>query len=70
MLLRRNAVPEAYRRAIRLAIGLTIPCVLGLGVLGKELPRSHEFTQACLWCAITVAVVNAPLLGKVCWLCL
>lgn len=64
MLARRSTLPEQYRRAIRLAVGICIPCIVGLGVLGRELPRKREFTQACLWCAITMAVVNAPLLGK------
>lgn len=61
----KTNMPEQYRRAIRLAIGIGLACVMGLGVLGSELPRRPEFTQACLWCAITVTVVNAPLLGKV-----
>lgn len=43
-------VPEYYRRAIRLALAVGLPCVLGYGVL---LPEKHVnskyFAQACKW---------------------
>ena len=46
----RRQVPEHHRRALRLALGVLIPCVLGYGVLLPEhLEHSKGFAQACKW---------------------
>ena len=58
-------LPEYKRRAIRLALGVGIPCFVGFGVVGPEhLQWSAAAATICKWAAITAAIVNQPLIGK------
>lgn len=58
-------VPEYQRRALRLALGVGIPCLIGFGVVGPEHVRWSEWAQTmCKWAAITAAIVTSPMIGK------
>ncbi|WPT13713.1 hypothetical protein PSENEW3_00001552 [Picochlorum sp. SENEW3] len=57
--------PEHLRRSLRLVLGVTLPCLVGFGVVGPEhLVYSDEIKGACKWAAITAAIVAHPLLGE------
>ncbi len=57
--------PEHLRRSLRLVLGVTLPCLIGFGVIGPEhLVYSDEIKGACKWAAITAAIVAHPLLGQ------
>jgi hypothetical protein len=48
-----------------LFLGVSIPCLVGFGVIGPELVRfSGSVSSACKWAAITAAIVAQPLIGK------
>lgn len=65
MLPTRERVPEHTRRSIRLFLGVSIPCLVGFGVIGPEHVRySDAASSACKWAAITAAIVAQPLIGK------
>jgi len=58
-------IPEHRRRAVRLALGVGIPCFIGFGVIGPEhLAYSAAAQTICKWAAITAAIVAQPLIGK------
>lgn len=59
--------PDSYRRAIRLALGVGIPCLLGLGVIGPEhWAWSQDFVAACSWAGISsAAILSSSVLAKV-----
>jgi hypothetical protein len=61
----RERLPEHTRRSIRLFLGVSIPCLVGFGVIGPEHVRySNDVSSACKWAAITAAIVAQPLIGK------
>lgn len=59
-------VSEHKRRALRLFLGVLIPCSVGYGVVGPEhLALSKDVQTIAKWAAITAAIVGAqPLIGK------
>lgn len=59
-------LPEHYRRAIRQCIGVGLPCFLAYGMVISENWKYHrQFSQGCLWSAITAALTSMPVIGKV-----
>lgn len=61
----RERLSEHTRRSIRLFLGVSIPCLVGFGVVGPEhVVYSNAVSSACKWAAITAAIVAQPLIGK------
>jgi hypothetical protein len=60
-----DGIPEYKRRALRLALGVLLPCLVGYGVIGPEHIKESEDAQVLAkWAAITAAIVAQPLIGK------
>lgn len=58
-------VPEYKRRALRLALGVFLPCYVGFGLLVlEESPLALSAQTACKWAAISATVVAQPIIGK------
>jgi hypothetical protein len=65
MLPKTEKVPEYLRRSLRLGLGVTLPCLVGFGVIGPEhVAYSDAAKNACKWAGITAAIVAQPLIGQ------
>ena len=65
MLSKTEKVPEYLRRSLRLGLGVTLPCLVGFGVIGPEhVAYSDAAKNACKWAGITAAIVAQPLIGQ------
>jgi uncharacterized membrane protein YccC len=60
-----KTIEEHKRRALRLFLGVSFPCLIGFGVLGPEYTQySRYIDDLCKWAAITASIVAQPLIGK------
>lgn len=60
-----DSKPEYFRRSLRLAVGVFVPCVLGFAILGpRHVGHTASIKSACKWMAITGALVTHPLIGR------
>mmetsp|Transcript_5169 Transcript_5169/g.10236 ORF Transcript_5169/g.10236 Transcript_5169/m.10236 type:complete len:482 (-) Transcript_5169:2107-3552(-) len=60
-----NSKPEHFRRSLRLAVGVFVPCFLGFAILGpRHVAHTAAVKSACKWMAITGAIVTHPLIGR------
>ena len=60
-----ETIEEHKRRALRLFLGVSFPCLIGFGVLGPQYTQySRYIDDLCKWAAITASIVAQPLIGK------